>query len=85
MPLYSVTDERVLALLASHQASCDVDQAEKQCYVVTRKNGSTVDVPFGATMEQWEAAINVAGSAVEPMPPVEPMDSAEPIGFDVVE
>lgn len=65
MPLYSVTDERVLELLAAHRATCDVDQAQKQCYIVTRANGSTVDVPFGATMADWEKAINVPGSATE--------------------
>ena len=67
MPLYAVTDERVLAMLANYGCKVEVDQGEGQCYYVTRLKddgtGFKVSVQFGASYNDFETAANIAISA----------------------
>lgn len=59
MPLYNPTDEKLAALLGSYKATVEVDQAELQCYVVTRHDGTKAHIAFGASLSDFEKVLNV--------------------------
>lgn len=59
------TDETVLATVAAHGATVTVNETQS-AYVLTRADGSTVEVPFGAALEEWAAQASVPAVASTP-------------------